>query len=279
VDERILANGLEALRNEGFAVELGQNIYGRKGYLAGDAEGRARDLIDFFGRDDIDAIICARGGFGSVQLLPILAKENGLKPKIFAGYSDITVLLNWFVQKFEMVTFHAPMVGMEIAAGLSGRTKQQFWGTLTGEIRNWTIDLAEVIRPGVAEAMLIGGCLSLLVTTVGTPYEIETAGKLLFIEDVDEKPYRIERMLTHLKLAGKLNSLSGVVCGDFTRCQGDSSRGLREVISDVFRDAPYPVVMGMAAGHGQENLVLPLGVKMELNAESATLSLIESPVA
>lgn len=268
---------MEAVSKEGFSVELGPNVYRRKGYLAGDERARADDLVDFFQRSDIDAIFCARGGFGSMQLLPHM--RNELKPKIFVGYSDITVLLNWFLQKFHMVTFHAPMVAMDIAHGLSARAKEHFWGLLTGETTEWKVELGEIIRPGVIEAEMVGGCLSLLVTTLGTPYEVDTTGKLLFLEDTDEKPYRIERMLTHLKMAGKLDRLSGVVFGDFTRCDGEGTRDVRQVIGELFADAPYPVVMGMAAGHGQENLALPFGVKMALNGQAGTLSLTESPVA
>jgi muramoyltetrapeptide carboxypeptidase len=277
VDPAAVEEGMEAVRKEGFSVELGPNVYRRKGYLAGDERARADDLVDFFQRADIDAIFCARGGFGSMQLLPHM--RNELKPKIFVGYSDITVLLNWFLQKFHMVTFHAPMVAMDIAHGLSARAKEHFWGLLTGETREWKVALGEIIRPGVIEAEMVGGCLSLLVTTLGTAYEVDTTGKLLFLEDTDEKPYRIERMLTHLKMAGKLDRLSGVVFGDFTRCDGEGTRDVRQVIGELFANAPYPVVMGMAAGHGQENLALPFGVKMALNGQAGTLSLTESPVA
>jgi muramoyltetrapeptide carboxypeptidase len=277
VDPAAVEEGMEAVRKEGFSVELGPNVYRRKGYLAGDERARADDLVDFFQRADIDAIFCARGGFGSMQLLPHM--RNELKPKIFVGYSDITVLLNWFLQKFHMVTFHAPMVAMDIAHGLSARAKEHFWGLLTGETREWKVALGEIIRPGVIEAEMVGGCLSLLVTTLGTPYEVDTTGKLLFLEDTDEKPYRIERMLTHLKMAGKLDRLSGVVFGDFTRCDGEGTRDVRQVIGELFANAPCPVVMGMAAGHGQENLALPFGVKMALNGQAGTLSLTESPVA
>jgi muramoyltetrapeptide carboxypeptidase len=278
VDVQTIEEGVEAVRKEGFAVELAPNIYGRKGYLAGDERARAKDLVNFFQRADIDAIFCARGGFGSIQLLPCLANQTRLKPKIFVGYSDITVLLNWFLQKLGLVTFHAPMLAMDIARGLSERTKNHFWGMLTGETKELKVDLGEVIRPGVAEAEMMGGCLSLLVTTLGTPYEIDTTGKLLFIEDTDEKPYRIERMLTHLKMAGKLDRLSGVVFGDFTRCEGDGPRDVRQVIGELFGAAPYPVVMGMAAGHGQENFALPFGVRMALSGDAGTLSLVESPL-
>jgi muramoyltetrapeptide carboxypeptidase len=279
VDAVSLEQGLKAIQEQGFEVELAAHVHKQNGYLAGTSDQRAADLEAFFRRGDIDAIFCARGGFGSIQLLPQLAKAPPLPAKIFVGYSDITILLNWLLQSCGMVTFHAPMVAMDLARGLASRSREQFWGTLTGQKRRWMVDLGEVIRPGQASAPLMGGCLSMLVTTLGTPYEIDTRGKLLFLEDVGEKPYRIERMLTHLQMAAKLDAIAGVVFGDFTQCEGEGGRDVRQVITELFRDAPYPVVMGMSAGHGKENLLLPFGVEMALDGDRATLSLLESPVA
>jgi muramoyltetrapeptide carboxypeptidase len=279
VDDESLLAGVQALRQEGYQVELAPCIRERKGYLAGDGKKRARDLEAFFYRNDLDAIFCARGGFGSVQLLPHLNPDIRSHPKIFAGYSDVTILLNWLVQQCGMVTFHAPMVAMDFARGLSPHSREHLWGMLTGEKWSWEINLGEVVSSGKTEAEMVGGCLSVVVTTLGTPYEIDPAGKLLFLEDVGEKPYRIERMLTHLKMAGKLEGLAGLVFGDFTLCDGDESRDVRGIISELFHKAPYPVVMGMPAGHGQENLALPFGVKMTLDAQAGTLSLLESPVS
>lgn len=277
MDEQLLARGVAAIRDEGFEVELSPGAREIKGYLAGEERQRAKYLRDFFNRSDIGAIFCARGGFGSIQLVPYLAGDTmPLQPKIFVGYSDISVLLNWFLQARGMVTFHAPMVAMDMAHGLSTSAKEHFWGTLTGEKKTWTMNLGESVRLGKAEAEMMGGCLSVLVTTLGTPYEIQTSGKLLFLEDIGEKPYRIERMLTHLKMAGKLERLAGLVFGDFTDCDGDGPRSTREIIAEYFHDAPYPVVMGMPAGHGRENFALPFGVRMEL--DGTALSLSESPV-
>lgn len=278
VEENSLVPGIEAIRAEGFEVEISRTVYARKGYLAGDEKDRAEDLQEFFLRDDIAAIFCARGGFGSVQLLPQLSLEVRNHPKIFVGYSDITILINWLGQFCDMVTFHAPMVAMDIARGLSRRSRDYFWGVLTGRQHCWEIRLGEVIRPGKAQAPLVGGCLSLLVSTLGTPYEIDPRGKILFLEDVGEQPYRIERMMTHLKMAGKLTGLAGVVLGDFTHCQGEGTRDVRQILGELFEDASYPVVMGMPAGHGEENLALPLGVSMNLDGDHSTLALLESPV-
>jgi muramoyltetrapeptide carboxypeptidase len=273
-----LAAGLAAIRQQGFELELAPGIHDRKGYLAGSGASRARDLTGFFLRDDIAGIICARGGFGSAQLLPLLDPEMRRHPKVFCGYSDVTLLLNWFLQRWGMVTFHAPMVAMDLARGLSERAREHFWGVLTGQKRKWSVNLAEALRPGACEAPLMGGCLSLLTTTLGTPYEIDTRGKILFIEDVGEKPYRIERMLLHLKLAGKLDRLAGLVFGDFTSCDGSGPPDVKAIIREMFMDAPYPVSMGMPAGHGRENLALPFGVRMRLDGNSGKLSMLESPV-
>jgi muramoyltetrapeptide carboxypeptidase len=279
VSEEALELGIAAIKAEGFKMEVAPHVYARKGYLAGDQRLRALELNNFFERPDIDAIFCARGGFGSVQLLPFLSGHLSKLPKIFVGYSDITILINWFRQSCNMVAFHAPMVTMDLAKGLSNRSRQHFWEVLTGERHEWTVRLSEVIRPGRARAEIMGGCLSLLVTTLGTPYEINPNGKILFLEDVGEKPYRIERMLTHLQMARKFEDLAGVVVGDFTNCADDGPRDVRQIFDELFDDAQFPVLMGMSAGHGAENLALPFGVPMLLDGVSGTLSLDESPVS
>lgn len=278
VEQATLMAGVAAIEAQGFAVELAPGIYRSKGYLAGDGAERARDLLEFFRRDDIAAIFCARGGFGSGQMLEHLSAEIKHYPKLFVGYSDVTMLLNWLRSSCGMVTFHGPMVAMDLARGLSLQGQEHFWGLLSGRQRGWKLALAESLRPGQAEAEMMGGCLSMLVTTLGTPYEIDCRGKILFLEDVGERPYRIERMLLHLKMAGKLDPLAGVVFGDFTQCGGDGPRDVRAVIGEIFGQAPYPVVLGLAAGHGDENLTLPFGVKMRLDGDGASLELLESPV-
>lgn len=279
ISESDLAAGTESLRRAGYAVELAPGVGERKGYLAGRAATRARALESFFARDDIAAIFCARGGFGSVQILPLLnpalVREH---PKIFVGYSDVSILLNWLVQSCGLVAFHGPMVAMEFARAFNGRSEELFWKTLSGETRSWEVEAGPVVRPGIAEAELVGGCLSVVVTTLGTPHELETAGKILFLEDVGEKPYRVERMLTHLKMAGKLDKVAGVLFGDFTDCAGDGDREVKEIVTELFADASYPVITGFPAGHGGENLLLPFGVRVRLDGAAGAVSLRESPV-
>ena len=278
VDRESLLAGVAAIETQGYAVELAQGVFDSKGYLAGEAAGRARDLASFFQRGDIAAIFCARGGFGSIQTLGFLSDDIKKHPKIFVGYSDITILLDWLGTRCGMVTFHGPMVAMDFARRLSNRSSEHFWGMLSGRNRTWKLPLGEIIRGGCVEAEMTGGCLSMLVTTLGTPYEIDTRGRILFLEDIGERPYRVERMLTQLKMAGKLDHLAGVVFGDFTNCHGDGPRDVASVLGDLFAKAPYPVVMGLPAGHGEENLALPFGVKMRLDGQGATLEMLEPPV-
>jgi muramoyltetrapeptide carboxypeptidase len=278
VDRSSLLAGMAAIEAQGYAVELAPGVFKSLGYLAGEPAGRADDLSTFFHRDDIAAIFCARGGFGSIQLLEFLSDEIKKHPKIFVGYSDISVLLDWLRTRCGMVTFHGPMVAMDFARGLSDCSREHFWGMLSGRHRSWKLPLGEVIRRGQVEAELAGGCLSMLVTTLGTAHEIDTLGRILFVEEIGERPYRVERMLTHLKLAGKLDRLAGVVFGDFTNCEGEGPRDVCSIIAELFGQAPYPVVMGLPAGHGTENLALPFGVKMRLDGENATLEMLESPV-
>jgi muramoyltetrapeptide carboxypeptidase len=279
VDLERLEVGVKALRGAGFNVELAAGLTEKKGYLAGSEESRAWALEQFFVRRDIRAVFCARGGFGSVQLLPLLDADLVQRhPKIFVGYSDVTILLNWLRQKCGLVTFHGPMVAMEVAAGMTGRTWDFFWGTLLGEKACWEIKVPQVIRGGVAKGEIAGGCLSLIVTTLATPYEIDTKGKILFLEDIGEKPYRIERMLTHLKMAGKFNEIRGLVFGNFSQCEGEGTREVPDIVAELFCDAPYPVVVGFPAGHGVENVLLPFGTTMALDGHAGTVSLLESPV-
>jgi muramoyltetrapeptide carboxypeptidase len=279
IDTERLKAGIKALTDFGFGVEVAAGIEERKGYLAGDQEKRAEVLKNFFERDDIEAIFCTRGGFGSIQLLPFL--DPGiirLHPKIFTGYSDVSVLLNWLRQSCGFITFHGPMVAMDLARGLAEREEDFLWGTLSGRKPSWRVAGLRTIRPGKGRGELVGGCLSMIVTTLGTPYEVRTEGKILFLEDVGEKPYRIERMLTHLKMAGKLEGIAGVVFGTFTDCQGNGEREVGDVIAELFRRVSYPVVSGFPAGHGEENLLLPIGAQMEVDGLSGALSLLESPV-
>lgn len=281
VEAETLRRGCAELQRLGFAVQVGAHVLDRHRFLAGTDGDRARELTAMFQDPAVRAIFCSRAGYGSGRLLPLLDfSVLGQTPKIFLGYSDVTLLLNACVQQAGLVCFHGPVVAGEFANGFSARSLSHLLGLLTGGGGEAHIAFPTVVREGVTEGRLLGGCLSLLVTTLGTPFALDTAGAILFIEDVGEKPYRIDRMLTQVKQAGKLDELAGVIFGEMTGCWGDPQDPalLLSVIADVFAEYPYPVGFGLPAGHGAENLVLPLGTRVRLNTEQQYLAFLETAV-
>jgi len=270
--------GVRVLEQAGYRVRLGDSVFRRVGYLAGNDVERAEDLVAMFVDDEVRAIVAARGGYGSGRLLPHFdAQVVREHPKIFVGYSDLTFILTWLVQKVGMVAFHGPMLA---SLGESGDGTPGLLALLSGDRSSWNLSATEIIQPGTAEGVIVGGCLSVVVATLGTPYQLETgSGDLLFLEDVNEKPYRIDRMLTQLRQAGKLEDLAGVVFGEMPGCVADPNEAVtvRDVIQQAFADAPYPVILGLPTGHGQGAVTLPLGIRARLAGERLTL--LEAPVA
>ncbi|MFI5395482.1 MAG: LD-carboxypeptidase [Candidatus Binatia bacterium] len=277
VDEASLQAGIRVLEEAGFRVQLGAAARNKAGYLAGTDGERAKDLHEMFRAPAVKAIIAARGGYGSGRLLPLIdPAEIRQHPKIFVGHSDLTFLLNDFVRRTELVSFHGPMI-----TGLQKRSEaaENLLAMLTGNRLGWRQPAQEVVQPGTAEGPLVGGCLSVIVATLGTPYALETRGCLLFLEDVNEKPYRIDRMLTQLRQAGTLGEVAGVVFGEMSGCIATENErvSVRDVIAEAFAGAPYPVALGLPSGHGLGTLTLPLGIRARLAGERLTL--LESPVA
>jgi len=277
VEEHAVRAGVRVLERAGYRVRVGASVLKQSGYLAGRDAERLADLLDMFTDPDVHAILAARGGYGSGRLLPVfdpnIVQRNA---KIFVGYSDLTFLLTQVVQRADLVAFHGPMVvgldkNPEGAAGLVG--------LLSGDRAGWNLSATTIIQPGTTEGVIVGGCLSILVAALGTPYDIDTDGRLLFIEDVNEKPFRIDRMLTHLRQAGKLDGVAGVIFGEMAGCVSgpDERVTVRDVLCDAFAAARYPVVFGLSSGHGLGTTTLPLGVRARLAGER--LSLLESPVA
>ncbi len=189
-------------------------------------------------------------------------------PKLLCGYSDIAPLLGFLVERCNLVALHGPMVAIDLAKGLAPRTAERMRLLLRAPAAVWREPVTEVLAPGVAQGRLVGGCLSSLIALLGTPFAIETDGAVLFLEDVAERPYRIDRMLTHLRLAGKLERVAAVVLGSFANCDG---RNADDLASDVFREffdgVTFPVVSGFPAGHLSDNLPLALGLPVRVDAE------------
>jgi muramoyltetrapeptide carboxypeptidase len=297
VKREMLEAGCEALRRAGYEPFYFESILDRDLYFAGSAERRARELEDMFTRDDIRAIVCARGGYGSNYLLPDInartldLKSNDLKsidlkkiaahPKIFVGYSDLTTLLTTFADVANFVTFHGPMVAKDFA--FADGVDLGSWQNVMGGAREWEIGEGSGAKPlmdGKAEGTLYGGCLSILVAALGTAFDIRTEGTILFLEDVAAKPFQIDRMLMQLKLAGKLKDVRGLVFGEMQDCRQspDQDYTLEEVILRIVKDLRIPVAFGLRSGHvSRANITLPIGVRARLEVGSGvSLKILES---
>lgn len=273
--ERFLA-GCERLRQMGYEPVYSQNIFDRDLYFAGSAERRTHEFQEFWRRDDIAALICVRGGYGSNYLLEKLDYSMiASHPKILLGCSDITSLLTAIHDRTGLIGFHGPMVAKDIADGTFDPLS---WNNSLTGIAEWDVPAngVEVLRPGTARGKLYGGCLSMLVASLGTPFEIQTDNTILFIEDIAEKPFRIDRMLMQLRLAGKLEKVRGFVFGEMLDCappKGETYT-LQEVIMRVLAPYNVPIAYGLKSGHVTSgNITLPIGVQAELEAEGANVSL------
>ncbi len=270
IQPNLLEAGVLALERMGYRPFYLPSILDQDLYFAGTVKRRARELEEMFEREDVRAIICARGGYGANYLLDELDVEKiAAHPKIFCGYSDLTTLLTYFADEAGFVTFHGPMVTKDFAA--NDGVHLDSWKAAVSGKSGWEVGGKNVRArvKGTGEGVLYGGCLSLLVASLGTPYEIETEGTILFIEDVSAKPYQIDRMLMQLMLAGKFDGVRGIVFGEMLDCiqHPDQTYTLEEVITRVVGELGVPVAFGLRSGHVHgENVTLPFGVKAQLKA-------------
>ena len=283
VDETRLAAGIRVLEGWGLRVMPGASVGARHAYLAGADDARRADLQRMMDDPDIHAIFCARGGYGSQRLLPLLDFASLVAhPKAIVGYSDATALLNAVVGAGAMAV-HGPMIADDLATGLTARSVERLWAVLSDSEYVWEDEVPETVRVGCAEGRLVGGCLSVLAATLGTPHAPDTAGAILFLEDVHEFPYRLDRLLTQLRQAGKLDAIAGLVFGTMAACRGVAGVHPLDVVRGFFADAPYPVGIGLPAGHDpapgmRENHALPLGVRVRLDTHRGRLVALEPAV-
>ena len=279
-----LEKALPFLEQLGLQYEFGKHCHNRWGYLAGKDEERLADIHDMFANPNIAGIICARGGYGAARITDKLDFELlDSNPKVLWGYSDITFLHTAIGQRNNLVTFHGPMLATDVAGDdfepLSAKMFEQLFEP-TELLYDESISELFVVSGGIANGVIVGGNLSVLVNSIGTPFEIDTDNKILLIEDIGEEPYRVDCMLNQLRHAGKLEKLAGVVIGDFAdaKSTGDKpSLTLDEVFEDYFANKQFPVMKGFLIGHCQPHFAIPLGVKAELNTVKKTLR-IESGV-
>ncbi len=280
IQRELLQAGCATLRRLGYKPFYSDSIFDQDLYFAGSVERRARELEEMFERADVRALLCARGGYGSNYLLGALdLKKIASHPKIFVGYSDNTTLLTWFADSAGFVTFHGPMVTKDFAR--ADGVDWASWEAALNGLSHWALDLGadSGVKPlveGSAEGILYGGCLSMLVASLGTPYEIRTNDTILFLEDVAAKPFQIDRMLMQLKLAGKLADVRGIIFGEMLDCIQDKDQGyaLEEVVLRLVGDLGVPVAYGVRSGHvSRGNITLPIGVRAALNVGSREVSL------
>lgn len=277
-------NDLESL---GFKVVLGKTCnLSHGGYLAGTAEERVHELHQFFLDDSIDGIVCLRGGYGTPQLLNLIDFDLIAKhPKVFVGYSDITALHISFQQRAQLCTIHGPMASRGLQS-LKEQSKSYLLHAMMstealGTIENPKGYPIKTLVGGEAEGVMIGGNLTLIASTLGTPYEVDTKGKLLFLEDVGEEPYRIDRMLTQLALAGKFSDAAGIILGSWSGCEPQKYDGcfaVDELFEQIIKPFNKPTIYNVQAGHDDWNLTLPFGVHTTLNASEQKLHINESVV-
>ena len=290
VDPQHLEAGMRKLRDMGYNVVHQPGILALDLYFAGTLHRRLREFHEMFERDEIKAIVCARGGYGANYLLPEIDLELVRKhPKIFVGYSDITCLLTYLYDATGLVTFHGPMVAKDFAESDPPGVNEIKWrealhGNPSWEIASHSMYGLNPLVSGVAEGLLYGGCLSILAASLGTPYEARTEEKLLFLEDIAAKPYQIDRMLTQMKQAGKFRGVKGFVFGEMMHCvqSPDQTYTLQEIVYRVLGDLNVPIMYGVRSGHvSRENVTLPFGVRarMWVAEDAVRLEMLEAAVS
>ncbi|MCK5572298.1 MAG: LD-carboxypeptidase [Bacteroidetes bacterium] len=286
-DASRIDRGVRYLESIGYRVVLGKNITAEHGYLAGTDEQRAADLHTMFENVKVRAILCIRGGYGSPRLLSLLdyrlIRRN---PKIFVGYSDITGLQLAMWKKAGLVTFHGPMVGVDMANEMDSFTEETFWGFVTSTKKRGAISVpdnnAEVLFPGKATGRLLGGNLALVVSLLGTPYQPNFSRSVLFIEDIGEEPYRIDRMLIQLRNARILGRTSAILSGQFTDCvpadNTKASLSVDQILSEAAASARRPFVARLPFGHENPKMTIPVGIRARVLTDSGQIEFLEPAV-
>ena len=292
----VSSDGLEhakaTLRKMGFIPYHTDRIIGNYGYFSNTDEERAKDLNEMFANQNVDGILCARGGYGCTRIMQMIdydiIKNN---PKVFIGFSDITTLLNGFYKETGLVGFHGPVgTTLDNEYGISQLEQLVVNPKKNLEIKNSVLTEKQkedteyqryIITPGTANGILVGGSLTLINALIGTPHEIDFTDKIVCIEDVEESPYRIDRMLTQLIEGKNFKNAAGLVLGVFAGCEASSSKRaftLKEVITNRLQPLNIPAVYGMSFGHIPTNFTFPIGIKAKLSTTSMTLTVVEKAV-
>ncbi len=293
VDPKAIDHSVAAVEGMGFKVKLARNVRKRWGFLAGGDRERAADIMQMFADRKVDGILCVRGGYGTGRLLNLLDYSVVRKnPKVFAGYSDITALHSAFAKEANLLTFHSPMAasdfikkpGSDFArkSFLAMVTQAQPYGSIQKGYKKKTVT---ILRRGKVSGELVGGNICLLANLIGTRFQLSFKNKILFFEDVDEEPFRYDRMITHLLNVGLLQQVAGIAIGQNTNCEDPKAKTVKEYrqpLMDVFRDRllplKVPIVAGLPFGHVPDNATIPVGGYATLDAIKGDLILTSAAV-
>jgi len=281
VDRGRLARGLARLSAAGFTPETAAGLLHREGYLAGDDRHRAAQMEWALTLPEARAVMAARGGYGTTRLLPLLDwRRAAAHPRLLIGYSDITAVLAYVSTRLRLAAIHGPMAAADLAVRPDRNALEAFVRLVGGHVsprEPWGLP-CERLRGGAAEGVLTGGCLSVLTALLGTPYEPDFRGALLFLEDVREPSYRIDRMLTQWVQSGRLRRIRGIVAAKIAPLKQEEEEEIRKVFASAGKRLSVPVWYGFPAGHTRPNYPLPFGVRARIDARGR-LFLLESPVA
>ena len=287
-DAARIEKGVRYLESLGYRTKLGQNVGKVNGYLAGTDEERATDLHAMFSDKRVKAIICVRGGYGTPRLLSLLNyKLIARNPKIFVGYSDITALQLAFWKKCSLITFHGPMAGVEMANQIDPFTEEMFWQCVTSTKKLGRLSLpeepkVETLHTGKASGRLLGGNLSLIVSLLGTQYQPGFTDSILFIEEIEEEPYRVDRMMTQLYNSNVFSKSNGMLLGQFTDCNPKDptkpSLITEEVLQDSAAKFAKPTLANLPFGHISKKMTLPAGLRVKMDATTKSIDFLEAAV-
>jgi muramoyltetrapeptide carboxypeptidase len=269
--------GAEKLERRGYRVTLARNIdHLHRGYLAGPDEERVAELNHYLRSDDVDAILFSRGGYGAMRVLDDVDYDAIRRnPRPIVGFSDVTALHNAVAIRANVASFHGPMLNLDFHDGLSPGIEQWFFDMLSGAAPlTHRFGSEQVLAQGEAEGVLFGGCLSLVTALAGTPYDLWIDGGIWFWEDVGEEPYRLDRMLTHLDLSGRLRSIRGVLIGKLKGCGSEPE--IAALLQEKFGSRGIPVVRDLPFGHFGDNLLMPIGAPVRVSTSDGALT-VTSP--
>lgn len=282
VNKELLELFKRELTNLGYLVKFSENSNSSYGYLAGNDQERAKAFMNLWLDPEVDVVWCARGGYGCSRLLPLLDFKLLKKhPKMFIGMSDITAI-HMAMSHISLVTYLGPTLSclFSLEKQKNTFTHEHCWNYLSKPTLSYTYSQEyEVIKEGSGQGKLVGGNLSLINSLIGTPWQIETKGKILILEDVNEAPYRIDRMLNQLQQAGLLDHLQGIILGTFKDClsrEPNKSLSLSQIFKEYFSYRTYPSILGFPTGHSESQVTIPLSIMASLETSSKTIKLLES---